>query len=341
MSPNPNRIEWVDAAKGMGIILVVYAHVARGLNKSGIFDGNAFEIVDAIIYSFHMPLFFFLSGIFYLRTMEKRGFTGTIFSKINTIIYPYIIWSLIQGFIEVQLSAYTNGAAQYSDLFAILWQPRAHFWFLYTLFFMFIATSLILIPYFKNMVSTKITLLSGLAITLFIYLSRQHSPDVFALTSVSSNAIYFMGGVVFSAVAPNYKRIRLVGLISAVSFFLLSYVVNVAHTLPSNDLWKLSLAFFGILAVIYMCRVIPESIDKPFALLGSYSMIIYLLHILFGSGVRIVLSKGFSVDSSLLHLFVGTTIGLIGPIMFYLIVKNTVLISLFRPLKPQREIGPP
>lgn len=333
MSTNISRIEWVDAAKGIGIILVVYAHVARGLNKSGLYDDNSFAIVDSIIYSFHMPLFFFLSGIFYLHTMERRGFTGTMASKLNTIIYPYIIWSLIQGFIEVQLSAYTNGTVEYSDLFAILWQPRAHFWFLYTLFFMFIAISIILIPYFRNIVSARTALFGGLVITLAIYLNRQHSPDVFALTSVSRNAVIFMAGIVFSTIALNNTNARSIGLVSTITFILLSYTISVAHAIPSNDLWKLSLAFSGLLAVIYTCKIIPDSIDKPLAFIGKYSMIIYLLHILFGSGVRIVLSKGFGIDSSFLHLILGTTIGLIGPIVFYLLVKNTMLISLFLPPK--------
>lgn len=46
------RENWVDIAKGIGIILVVMGHA------------NCPEIPHGIIYSFHMPLFFFLSGLF-------------------------------------------------------------------------------------------------------------------------------------------------------------------------------------------------------------------------------------------------------------------------------------
>ena len=49
------RIEYLDIAKGVGILLVVLGH-------------NDFEVislfVQRLIYSFHMPLFFFLSGYF-------------------------------------------------------------------------------------------------------------------------------------------------------------------------------------------------------------------------------------------------------------------------------------
>lgn len=54
---------WVDYAKAIGIVLVVYGHVVRGLLNAGILQDAEFHgLVDSVIYSFHMPLFFFLSG---------------------------------------------------------------------------------------------------------------------------------------------------------------------------------------------------------------------------------------------------------------------------------------
>lgn len=49
-----NRIEWVDIAKGIGIILVIVGH----LLPSG-------SYVRTLIYAFHMPMFFILSGLIY------------------------------------------------------------------------------------------------------------------------------------------------------------------------------------------------------------------------------------------------------------------------------------
>lgn len=60
------RLDWIDKAKGIGIILVVYGHVARGIFNAGIpMNEKSFGIIDSVIYSFHMPLFFFLSGFFF------------------------------------------------------------------------------------------------------------------------------------------------------------------------------------------------------------------------------------------------------------------------------------
>jgi len=104
------RDAWVDYAKAIGILLVVYGHVARGVHNAGIpMDAALYELVDSIIYSFHMPLFFFLSGLFFLHSLERRGPGALTANKIDTIVYPYVLWSLIQGLTEVALYAQDKG----------------------------------------------------------------------------------------------------------------------------------------------------------------------------------------------------------------------------------------
>ena len=73
------RNQWVDYAKAIGIILVVYGHVARGLIAAGLpMNQTWYTLVDSIIYSFHMPLFFFLSGLFFYDSLTKRGRIGLL-----------------------------------------------------------------------------------------------------------------------------------------------------------------------------------------------------------------------------------------------------------------------
>ena len=53
------RIAWLDTAKGIGIILVVLGH-----SMSPILTGHmVMESLYKFLYMFHMPLFFFLSGV--------------------------------------------------------------------------------------------------------------------------------------------------------------------------------------------------------------------------------------------------------------------------------------
>lgn len=50
------RIEWVDILKGIAIICVFIGHTTNDNY------GNISGLLHMWIYSFHMPLFFFLSG---------------------------------------------------------------------------------------------------------------------------------------------------------------------------------------------------------------------------------------------------------------------------------------
>ena len=72
-----NRIVWLDQLKGFGIILMVYGH--------------NFPALEEYIYSFHMPLFFIIAGIFH----PKKINIPTIKKRFRQILLPYFLWSFI------------------------------------------------------------------------------------------------------------------------------------------------------------------------------------------------------------------------------------------------------
>lgn len=69
-----NRIEWVDIAKGIGMILVIIGHLSV-------------PYTDLWIYTFHMPLFFFLSGTVF--SGGKYNFSEFLKKKIKGLVVPY------------------------------------------------------------------------------------------------------------------------------------------------------------------------------------------------------------------------------------------------------------
>lgn len=76
------RENWVDIAKGIGIVLVVMGHACCP------------KIPHGIIYSFHMPLFFFLSGFFISRQC-KNDFYTYLKKNIKSLLLPYFYFNLI------------------------------------------------------------------------------------------------------------------------------------------------------------------------------------------------------------------------------------------------------
>lgn len=72
------RIEWIDMSKGYGVILVIIGHF--GINGLGNW-----------IYSFHMPLFFFLAGYVFKSEIPIKEF---FLRKVKGLIIPYIFLGL-------------------------------------------------------------------------------------------------------------------------------------------------------------------------------------------------------------------------------------------------------
>ena len=73
------RIGYIDIAKGLGIMIIVLAHNdLAGYHPT----------LHKFIYSFHIPLFFFLSGMFF---RPERSFGETFTRRFNSLMKPYFL----------------------------------------------------------------------------------------------------------------------------------------------------------------------------------------------------------------------------------------------------------
>ena len=89
-SVKPSRQTWIDYARGIAIILVLYRHVFEGIKNSGlpVLSYAALEHANILFFSFRMPLFFIVSGIFVAGSLFKRGLGKFVETKARTILYP-------------------------------------------------------------------------------------------------------------------------------------------------------------------------------------------------------------------------------------------------------------
>nr|WP_323808099.1 acyltransferase family protein [Klebsiella pneumoniae] len=81
--------------------------------------------------------------MFFIKSIEKKGKLLLFIDKFKTIAYPYLVWSLLQGTIEVLLSRFTNSKTSFTDLLMLFSHPRAQFWFLYALLMIFVLSIII------------------------------------------------------------------------------------------------------------------------------------------------------------------------------------------------------
>lgn len=114
------RIDSIDIAKGFTIIIVVMGHVLYtdlyGSDNTG--QGNLFQI----IYSFHMPLFIFLSEVVFNTDINLNELLSKLYSKFRLIIVPFLIIGSI--------SSRTMGH-RLSFLFTDM---KRDYWYLFVLF---------------------------------------------------------------------------------------------------------------------------------------------------------------------------------------------------------------
>lgn len=75
------RIEWIDIAKGIGMICVLIGH-------------SESSILGNFVYLFHMPLFFFLAGYVYNDSQSNTPMKFFI-KRIKSIYLPFIIYSTV------------------------------------------------------------------------------------------------------------------------------------------------------------------------------------------------------------------------------------------------------
>jgi len=318
---NMKNTDWVDYAKAIGIILVVYGHVARGLYNAGIESSvTLYKLVDSIIYSFHMPLFFFLSGLFFYSSFSKRGGKQLVFSKVDTIFYPYLVWSIFQGSIEVFLSGYTNtGNISFSDVLALLWAPRAQFWFLYALFVIFVVSSAI-----YSVVPKRLSILVFL-LAILLYLFPSVLPDLNFYHFLSRYFVFFSFGIIFMMyVKIEYISTTFTFFVSLVAFVVCQWLFHDYLSLNYKDkgIESLLLAFISIIFMISSAIYLSNKSYGYLVFIGKSSMAIYLMHILAGSGIRIILHNFFVVDSYFVHLVLGFLVGVLAPLAILKIINS-------------------
>ena len=83
------RIDWIDSLKGFGIFCVTFGHLACNY------------LLETHIYSFHMFLFFFLSG--FLHNNSDGSFKKYIIKKTKSLFLPFILWNALSCLIGLML----------------------------------------------------------------------------------------------------------------------------------------------------------------------------------------------------------------------------------------------
>lgn len=135
-SKSQGRIEWIDALKGLTIILVVYSHIVLKCKID--------STINPFFITFRMPLFFFLSGFVAYKANKKWTSTqlkADLCKKLRIQIIPTVVFGTLYTILIWSIS---HGQSTASSIEHFLYDPSKHgYWFTLVLLEMFVLFYLI------------------------------------------------------------------------------------------------------------------------------------------------------------------------------------------------------
>jgi fucose 4-O-acetylase-like acetyltransferase len=308
-SRSKERDNSVDVLRGIAIVLVVLGHANRGAVDDGLRSALDLRFLDFAIYSFHMPLFFYLGGYFTARSLAQQETSQFLKSRAVRIVWPYLLWSGIYFVAGQVMSLFTtvNKPVTLQDLTDVGWQPLSTLWFLYALLVMQLLAT---VSYKRGTMMLAICLMADAAYTLLVGVGSQSIVE-----RVIVHAPFFFGGVMMAGWSrppisspsspPMVATVCLLFVGGTTCFYAVGIRVPV-------QLVTVPLAVLGIVAAgSFSARASKHRSLSALVLaeLGRASLAIYLLHTLFLALVPRLL-RSATVDLTSTRLLFGTLVGL-------------------------------
>lgn len=294
----------IYAARGIGILLVLIGHAVSPDSYLGM-----------TIYSFHMPLFFLLSGIF-AGTYEKYKFSDFFKKQTKHVMFPYLImlgFGIIVNLCVPQWRTKLTGE-NFLETFLhcnpYYWKTTAALWFLVALFW----TQLIFYFYHKYILSKNdklvITFLVAFgfyaAIYAFVLEQKLGFTYLFQFKSTLMALQYYTIGYLMRNEIKSFsmdKSHKLNWIIMLICILLtFGYAarwngnVNLGGNWYNDSFKYIIYSMTGCVGTIAIGKILEKS--KVLVFLGKESMTLYLTHLFFLHMYTYIMKQCFGITIS-------------------------------------------
>ncbi len=324
MSGKLPRDPAIDAARGIAIVAIVLGHVLRGLAAAGIVDGGTEAVIqaDRLLYTFHLVVFAFYSGLFVKQGVERRGPRSYLWNRATLLLYLYVLWSLLQGLIRLATTPFVNTPVSITDVLT-LWIPSGQLWFLP--FLLLITTATVVCHVWTGRWVAWSTIVASIAVSAAAW---GVGGRIVGTQGVGLSMFFVAGAVLGAERFVRITRARtavMVGVFLAAAW---SYVWIVLATdatpptiggvgrTPSTVLLGMIAAGLGLTATTGASRILAAlgSRVEWLLVLGRRSLEIYLAHILAASFARAVLVE-LGITDAAINILAGTAAGVVLPVL--------------------------
>jgi uncharacterized membrane protein YcfT len=303
------RIDWVDYAKGICIVMVVMMHSVLGVELAA---GQAgfMHVLVAFAKPFRMPDFFLISGLF-LAVVIDRDWRTYLDRKVVHFAYFYVLWVTIQfGFKAPSFAAESNWAhVGYLYLESFI-EPFGTLWFIYLLPVFFVVTK----------ATRKMPPLAIWAVAAALETAHVATGWT-VIDEFGARFVYFYSGYLFAAhvfALSDRARAQPALALGALALWALVNGGLVVSGFSESPLISLALGLAGACAIVTMATLLARAHQLTFLrFCGEHSIIIYLAFFLPMAATRTLLLKaGLIHDIGIISLIV-TVVGVAGALAIW------------------------
>lgn len=278
-----NRIDEVDIAKGIGILLVVIGHSIPDANTGiqNLWWGGIFKW----IYSFHMALFMAMAGFLFWNKVEKEKDIvekqNETLKRAKRLLIPYCFYSFIIFGAKMVFSAWSRKPVGMGTLVDVAFgnSPCGNVWFLWTLFM--ISVIVLWLP--RNEHPEWLMMVFGMG-----YFFQDSIPwfDTFGISRILNMGVWFCVGLVM---AKHYDKLARLKEQAGWKLWICVFGTFDAQVLLlkvkeyyTTILIKMMLCIVGIFLIWLISVLLIHSAKESFIcsklrFFGRESMVIYLL----------------------------------------------------------------
>ncbi len=322
----------INIARGIALLFVILGHSFPGgesvINK----------IVYNVCYSFHMGLFFILSGFVAANKLISGNYkiTQQLKNKTIRLLVPYFIFSAVTLILKIFTEKFANNPFYLKDSWKILLgeNPNGGLWFLWTLFM------ISAIYLFFGKLKHNLVYFAGFSV--IAYIANLFLPHTF-LSSILKYAIYYAIGIFVYKYYDSFKKhilrpvpsILMLVLFCAIHIFKFN-AADLTARIPQNILAGdylitcLSASIFILFISLNTVRCQSKAgfVYKVLNELGTYSYDIYLLSYFVQVPLRVIFKSIFPIPEYLLHILM-FILGLVIPyLLSKFIIRKVPILNL-------------
>lgn len=292
-----NRVKYIDVAKGILILCVLYGHVHWIFGGYRTINDQIYLLSRKWVYSFHMPAFFIISG-FFIKKSTNMPFHSYILKKLRAILLPFFAFEILYRIIYVILGTPVREALY--SLLKLEFYAIAD-WFLLSLFissvlFYFLAKAESRIPWIRYPVIAAL-------IALTFVQARNYYGLMLWRSAVS--VLFLMIGETAHEKMDSSCKYHLLVVFGVLSFILSRHnrSIDMYYGLIGKPLIWLSASICGSFFIIELSKILQSGLlSDLLSFFGKHSLIIMGSHdILMKQVLKNLFHPSFSTRNAMMY----------------------------------------